>query len=490
MYLGPLIQLSSRAIDGSTFQAALTEILLFAFVLPPIERPQPVNMPPRKTAAPASQQEQSPDPLQMTPTTQAEDLPAPTSTRRSTRSRKALEETTPVVVPSARKTATSGRKRAQPDAREESPSVKERASKRSKVDTSDERIASPRQTTTRDATKDKDSTKPEDTATPSTRKRGRPAKTPAADSPKVTTTPSKRTAGTKKPAGQPATETQPDASPVKSSRSKRPRSAAPIRHSSNPLDDEPVEPSPTAPADGIVSLAVAELAEPSSRAVGTAFDLTSEQSREAFLRNERWQRDKEARNFNFEGDVHEGRRLRSGKAVVVDTEESGEEDDDDGEEDAGDESLDEDERRKRAVSTTTGEKEKEDAVFEADNDYLSQLTYDTTMPVETQKSTLNLASSTFADATSTSNKPNSSTLTPLARKVLRTVISNLAGCETYTPATPMQPEEGKNDALVQLVNLLKGTVERGEGNSCLILGAKGSGKTKVRNGGIYMGSAG
>jgi origin recognition complex subunit 4 len=358
--------------------------------------------------------------------------------------------------------------------------VKERASKRSKVDNGDEQIASPRKTTTRDATKDNDSPKPEDTAAPPTRKRGRPAKTPAADPAKVTATPT-RTAGTKKSTVvQPAKETQLDASPVKASKLKRKQSAAPIRHSSNPLDEEPAEPFTAAEADDTVSLAVADLAEPSTRTVGTAFDLTSEQSREAFLRNERWQRDKEARNFNFEGDVHEGRRLRSGKAVVVDTEESGE-DGDDGEEDAGDESLDEDERRKRAVSTTTGEKEQEIAVFEADNDYLSQLTYDTTMPVETQKSSLNLPHFTSATATVSHDQPSSSALTPLARKVLRTVISNLAGCETYTPATPMQPEEEKNEALVQLVNLLKGTVERGEGNSCLILGAKGSGKTKVRS---------
>lgn len=40
-------------------------------------------------------------------------------------------------------------------------------------------------------------------------------------------------------------------------------------------------------------------------------------------------------------------------------------------------------------------------------------------------------------------------------------------------------DEEKNEALQGLVNLLKGTVERGEGNSALVIGARGVGKTRV-----------
>lgn len=438
-------------------------------------------MPPNKRTAPVSNPEPSPDPLQMTPGAQTEELPL-ASARKSTRSRKASDvERTPVAPSSDNKAVTSARKRAQPDTQGESSDERERASKRSKMAEVEKIIALARERAMSSARNDKtsvandtDSPKPQEVTPSTTKKRGRPPKTAVAESPRVVTTYSKRTPSTKKQAAEPAAERNPDASPTKPTRSKRTRSTAPVRHSSNPLDDELRDPSPDTEAD--VSLGLAELVEPSSHAVGTAFDLSSGQSREAFLRNERWQRDKEARNFNFEGDVHEGRRLRSGKAVVVVETEESEEEAGETEGDAGDESLDEDERRNREAA---GEKEKEAAIFEADNDYLSQLTYDTTMPVETQKSTLQESIPAIATATGTSDQSSSSSMTPLTRKVLRAVISNLAGCESYTPATAIQPEEEKNEALVQLVNLLKGTVERGEGNSCLILGAKGSGKTRV-----------
>lgn len=210
---------------------------------------------------------------------------------------------------------------------------------------------------------------------------------------------------------------------------------------------------------------------------GKSFDLTSAQSRDAFLRNERWQRDKEARNFNFEGDVNEGRRLRSGKAVAsTGTSDIGD-DEDEGtveDQDEADESGYGGEG-KHGQADPTGEA---DAVFVADNDYLSHLTYDADMPVETQKSALADASVQERPILE-DGEPSSPMLTPFAKRVLRTVISNLAGCDSYSTSGPMTPEEEKDDSLRHLVNLLTGTVDRGEGNSCLVLGAKGSGKTRV-----------
>lgn len=42
-------------------------------------------------------------------------------------------------------------------------------------------------------------------------------------------------------------------------------------------------------------------------------------------------------------------------------------------------------------------------------------------------------------------------------------------------------EDSTNDvAMLQLQDLIRGTVERDEGNSCLLLGPIGSGKTQVR----------
>lgn len=427
----------------------------------------------------------------MTGNGHGEELQHPTSARRSTRSRKPDQETTPTVVPPAKRSATSGRKRAQPTGgEEESPNaVKERASKRARVDkveNSTAAVKSPSKRASRGATSGVDSPLLQDSTTSSTGKRGRPRKTPVVPaSPKdvTATTPSKRATARRKPiVPEPATDGKVDAATVKPSTSKRTRAtaAAPIRHSSNPLDDEHGSEPNLAEPDDTVDLAELNGIEGPVPHGNAAFDLTSEQSREAFLRNERWQRDKDARNFNFEGDVNEGRKLRSGRGlVVVETEESdpGETEEEgtvaDG--DMGDDSLDEDERQKRAVSKT----QEKDGEFEADNDYLSQLTYDTSMPVETQKSTLDVPTSILPDPTR--DQSGSLALTPFARKVLRTVISNLAGCHTNTPPAPMKPEEEKNEALMQLVNLLKGTVERGEGNSCLILGAKGSGKTRVRH---------
>ncbi|GHJ83987.1 hypothetical protein NliqN6_0389 [Naganishia liquefaciens] len=252
---------------------------------------------------------------------------------------------------------------------------------------------------------------------------------------------------------------------------------APIRHSSNPLDEEsrpePAHPQikPTEPD------VLRELEEEREPRTGASFDLTSAQSRDAFLRNERWQRDKEARNFNFEGDVNEGRRLRSGKAVALaGTSDVGDEEDEGtiGDEDEADESAYEAEG-KRHQEDLFGQT---DAEFVADNDYLSQLTYDADMPVEAQKSG-------FADAsllegsTPQEEEPSSRLLTPFAKRVLQTVISNLAGYESYSASGPMTLEEEKDESLRHLVNLLTGTVERGEGNSCLVLGAKGSGKTRT-----------
>lgn len=45
---------------------------------------------------------------------------------------------------------------------------------------------------------------------------------------------------------------------------------------------------------------------------------------------------------------------------------------------------------------------------------------------------------------------------------------------------PALPSDGvKETPTSQLCSLLRGTVERGEGNSCLVLGSRGSGKTRV-----------
>jgi origin recognition complex subunit 4 len=48
------------------------------------------------------------------------------------------------------------------------------------------------------------------------------------------------------------------------------------------------------------------------------------------------------------------------------------------------------------------------------------------------------------------------------------------------PPYPDSGMEERNKSKKVLENLLKGSIERGEGNSCLVLGPKGCGKTRVR----------
>ncbi|KAJ7638841.1 origin recognition complex subunit 4 C-terminus-domain-containing protein [Roridomyces roridus] len=66
----------------------------------------------------------------------------------------------------------------------------------------------------------------------------------------------------------------------------------------------------------------------------------------------------------------------------------------------------------------------------------------------------------------------SSCLNAQKRHILRTIL--------HPPDLPDEDADSANPiALKQLRDLLKGTVERGEGNSCLVIGPRGSGKTRI-----------
>ncbi|KAJ9103965.1 hypothetical protein QFC21_002428 [Naganishia friedmannii] len=486
-------------------------------------------MPPRKKATQAqrsNETEASPDPLQITANgASATTTDSPASAQRSARSRKSPgsidkasssrngEVQTSTPTPSK----ATARKRALPAAAaDDAHSGKDqepKTSKRARVDTV---VAS--DSTNEESALDKwnrltnggrEPLVPQSNASPAKKpSRGPPRKTPAVESspkksdikvPLKTTTPKRKPVGkADKESGRKATVTTPTSVRARKS------SVVPIRHSSNPLDEEQhVQAGQVEPTDPAI-LPEIEAAEHLGNAATTAaFDLTSEQSRELFLRNERWQRDKDARNFNFEGDVNEVRRLRSGRAVAVsemeesvvdDTEENDvaeEEEDEEGEDD--DPMLDVEEQQRRREMKGKGKESDVAALIEPDNDYLSQLTYDTSMPIEAHKSTLIQPTNNPAGWDDVSqhheHARHSPSLSPFAKRVLKTVIGNLAcSSAAHTASLPSGPgpEEEKNEALMQLVNLLTGTVERGEGNSCLVLGAKGSGKTRTVNHAISL----
>lgn len=238
------------------------------------------------------------------------------------------------------------------------------------------------------------------------------------------------------------------------------------------------------------------------------FNMTSAQSRSVFLRNESKRKLNEARNFYWEGDVREVRRLRSGRAVKNVEAEEEEQEGQDGEQ---------------------GVKEYQDGVgigggegMEAAGEGGEEMEVDD-LEVEgapPPHATVPQTNGHHHDQTQTNGHTNHlPALSPFAITYLNNILQNLSPLPSlnpvpfdnespalFTPAhVPNFPEassssttisaevgvdkgKGKakekdkadeNEALTQLVNLLRGTVDRGEGNSCLVVGAKGSGKTRV-----------
>ncbi|KAJ9120234.1 hypothetical protein QFC22_003134 [Naganishia vaughanmartiniae] len=479
----------------------------------------PVTMPPRKKATQAQrshQTEQSPDPLQITAngvSVTTTDLPA--SARRSVQSTKLPDQPSSVDKASSRvgetatpsKASVTPRKRTLPvddDARlskDEEPKTSKRAKVNAVTTTNITFEESALDKWYRMTNGGREPLVPQTHASPVKKaSRGRPGQTPVAESsPKKseTTRPVKTTTPKRKPVAKVDSESRKRATGTTPASVKaRKSSVVPIRHISNPLDEEQLPiPNKVEPANSLLMVEAEAIEHRNTSTTSAAFDLTSEQSREVFLRNERWQRDKEARNFNFEGDVNEVRRLRSGRAVaaseveesvVDDTEEEGDDDVVEEDEEEDDPMLDVEEKQRRREMKGKG-KAKAGDPFEPDNDYLSQLTYDTSMPIEAQKSTLINSNDPLGNEPTLPHDHNlarhTTSLSPFAEKVLKTVIGNLACSTTAAHTNGLSPgpggEEEKNEVLMQLVNLLTGTVERGEGNSCLVLGAKGSGKTRV-----------
>lgn len=158
-------------------------------------------------------------------------------------------------------------------------------------------------------------------------------------------------------------------------------------------------------------------------------------SREAFRANEARRRAREARNFKFDGDANAPRQTRSGRVIVeVEVDEYGGGEDED------------DELEVEEVA--------EEIVVEEEPQRVTP-----TPPVEEAK-----------DARAIDP------LLPKARVHVQHILQTLTGRE---PEPAPFVDEESNDALQGIVSLLQGTVERGEGNSALVTGPRGVGKTRV-----------
>lgn len=167
-------------------------------------------------------------------------------------------------------------------------------------------------------------------------------------------------------------------------------------------------------------------------------------SRETFLANEALRRQREARKFVYKGDADAPKLTRSGK-VVGEVRDGTEEVDEYG----GDVEID------RGLEVS-----REPALMALEGPAMS---------LSTPKRVPN-----------TPSKPQPLVSLPAsARPHVLQVLSTLTFQDVNLDSQASSNEE-KSEALQGLVNLLRGTVERGEGNSALVVGARGVGKTRVR----------
>lgn len=164
-------------------------------------------------------------------------------------------------------------------------------------------------------------------------------------------------------------------------------------------------------------------------------------TRDAFLANEALKRQREARNFKYKGDAHAPRQTRSGRVV-------GESKDEDG--DADVEFGGGFETPGAGVEDVEEEVVEEGEILEDDGRYSQPVSGETTMYP----------------------------LSEVSRKHITEILSTITS-QNVSSNPPAFHDEDKNESLQGLLKLLQGTVDRGEGNSALMTGPRGVGKTRV-----------
>lgn len=200
-----------------------------------------------------------------------------------------------------------------------------------------------------------------------------------------------------------------------------------------------------------------------------AFELDSKTSRAKFLENERRRKLNGARNFVFTGDANEARRTRSGKAVVA--VEAEVEDEEIMNDQVGDQMVVDGVEPWEGAGNDEREPEQDLGIdLGVDIDY--------TVPEDLEVED---------HPTEPRPAPPAATnqVSPFIQARLNTILTKLSAPPSWNPA-PFATEGPENEALTSLVNLLKGTIERGEGNSCLVVGSKGSGKSRVSSGSVFQ----
>lgn len=184
-----------------------------------------------------------------------------------------------------------------------------------------------------------------------------------------------------------------------------------------------------------------------------------EVSRERFLANEALKRQREARNFKYKGDANAPTLTRSGKVV--------------GKANAEQEPESQEEDEADAYGTMETDPAVDDAGLDIENPFVVA----PVRRVSPALAPLQPLSTTLVPKPA-EDQAESYSILPGARPYLHKILSTLTSAGTSMDPSPF-PDESTHEALQGLVNLLRGTVERGEGNSALIVGARGVGKTRV-----------
>ncbi|WVQ94919.1 hypothetical protein IAU59_002005 [Kwoniella sp. CBS 9459] len=213
----------------------------------------------------------------------------------------------------------------------------------------------------------------------------------------------------------------PTPSPAQSSR-KRPRIASPVKSVAKALtfDDEIFEsPSQTDKVDI---------------------------SRQTFLANEALKRQREARNFVYEGEASAPKLTRSGRMI--------------GKEDSA-------MRESEELDEYGGRPEEDDP-----------LGPDAPLIPDVEVKSLGQDTIPTTKAAKAASQEMRWDLPEGAKPYLRRILADLTSQNVATDPPPFEKEE-TNEPLMGVVNLLKGTVERGEGNSALVVGPRGVGKTRT-----------
>jgi origin recognition complex subunit 4 len=166
------------------------------------------------------------------------------------------------------------------------------------------------------------------------------------------------------------------------------------------------------------------------------------------LANEQLKRQREARNFKYTGDADAPRLTRSGKVV-------------------GDAQHDEyDVFDKDATPDEVNED-----LFKEPEELVDGITIPEAVVRDEEEM--------FVD--DQPEKPLSKSVDPLpesARPYITEILTTLTSTKIADKPKPFH-DELQNDTLLSLTKLLQGTIDRSEGNSALITGPRGSGKTRV-----------